>query len=814
MLPNGSCRRIVVFLLSLGGLAAVAVAGPVNPAHRLEDLNVPALAPADILHVPGTSRAILFSRSGEVRELVADRLLDVVIASIPAETSCGAHGVLSATWDPLAPGSVAFVSYTAARNSALSIGQLDLATGAFTEIYTQGFAAACTDIGGGLAFAADGALILGVGDMGQPSRAAQTTSNVGKIYRLGRNGRVPTAPLSPNPLPTLPVYGTGVRDPVRITSVGSDTWFLDAGPSGGQDELNLVVSLGNYGWSSALLSGYQLTTGIEDPHAALPAAGVSGLDAWQGSALGPSIDGSLMVSTRGSGEIMSIRPNLADRAAPTIRSLFVRGAGDPAGFELLRQFPDGFAHVVSSEGRWLRLAPRGGVPDEPAGRESIVPLSVRKRGTEIEIAVERMPGAADVGLYVGNVMTLASSGYSHAGQPPTWHSVDGATSDALVRITAGPTELGSASYILASSRRDCLESGLGSGDAGERPRPVLGCSVDVLGGGTHSVANVDVTVMSMPAAMLNLPRDLAFHPDAQDELWVVNQGSHSVSIFHDAGMPTQWWTNDMGPNGEHFLAQPSALAFGPGTPFFATAHEEDDYTQGPPPGGTPMDFMGPTLWTSDSAVFEGGHLSHYDMLHNSPNAVGIAWDSNNRYWVYDGYHRSLTRYDFSSDHGPGGSDHSDGVIRRFVDGEVGYAPNISSHVIVHPVTGMVYAADTANARIVMLDPTTGIEGAALSPNYDGCSQRVVDGATLTTIVDGSLYGLVAPSGLELSDNMLFVSDNATSRILAFDLSGVLIDYLETGFPAGTLQGMAFDPRDGSLWVVDTLAGRVLRIAAP
>ena len=59
--------------------------------------------------------------------------------------------------------------------------------------------------------------------------------------------------------------------------------------------------------------------------------------------------------------------------------------------------------------------------------------------------------------------------------------------------------------------------------------------------------------------------------------------------------------------------------------------------------------------------------------------------------------------------------------------------------------------------------------------------------------------------------MVFVTDNETSKVLAFDLTGNLLDWLDTELPPGSLMGITFDAR-GRLLVVDALGSRVLMIA--
>lgn len=309
---------------------------------------------------------------------------------------------------------------------------------------------------------------------------------------------------------------------------------------------------------------------------------------------------------------------------------------------------------------------------------------------------------------------------------------------------------------------------------------------------------------------LDAPRDLAFDPRRPDELWIVNQGDSSALVVRGIDSDDQQATRYAAPGNDHFLARPSGIAFSDNGNL-ATIHEEDQLTQGPvSQGGTPADFMGPTLWTAEGTIFDGGHAGHMDMLHNSPNGMGIAAEGENVFWVFDGAHSSLTRYDFVWDHGPGGIDHTDGVIHRYVEGEVKRRPGVPSHLEFDPVDELLYVADTGNRRVAVLDARSGDLGAAYGPNYDGVDQRRCDDAELWTLVQGEDVNLSRPSGLALRDGILYVSDNATGVLFAFDLDGQLLDWVDTGLPSGALMGIEFDDR-GRLHLVDGLAGEVLRL---
>lgn len=334
--------------------------------------------------------------------------------------------------------------------------------------------------------------------------------------------------------------------------------------------------------------------------------------------------------------------------------------------------------------------------------------------------------------------------------------------------------------------------------------------IPVLGDGTHSLDNVVVEVVGSSADALARPTDCEFHPTVPGEMWVTNMNTSSMTIFSGTGTASQTSVNHFDPaSSPHFLAKPSALAFGTGG-MMATAQMEDEVTQ----PTTPWDFMGPTLWTSDSTIFDGGHLTHTDMLHNSPNGAGIAWEADNVYWYYDGEHGAISRYDFQEDHGLAGTDHSDGRIYRTLDGQMGFAPLVAAHMALDHDSMLLYAADPAQGRVVVVNTQTGDLGDVITPNYDSADQFMIDGVQMDQIITGADVTeapMLQPSGLELHDDILFVSDHATGVLYGFSKDGELLDWLDTAQGPDSVMGMCFDA-DGSLYIVDASIDAILRFS--
>ena len=371
----------------------------------------------------------------------------------------------------------------------------------------------------------------------------------------------------------------------------------------------------------------------------------------------------------------------------------------------------------------------------------------------------------------------------------------------------------------------------------EVPEPV---GIAALGGGTHDIDNVDEDKIADDDEGLDVPRDLAFNPQNPGELWVVNRADDSATIFTDVGTDDQESDHRVDPYALHFMEEVSSISFGAATYAksdaltFGTCHESrntynDDY-----PGN---DFMGPSLWSADFDIFATSNEeaieyltdlfgfytdlgSHLDMLHESPLCMGIAWEKDNVYWVFDGLDERIVRYDFAEDHDIGYDDHSDGIISRVQGLNVERVEGIPSHMDVDPDTGLLYIADTGHNRIVVLDTSTGEQGDRLSKLEPGTDHHEFTDVEYAKMIDGDdIDGMDVPSGLEVVDGHLLITDHESGIIFAFELSGEgaegaeaeLVDWVDTGRGGGI---MGIDaPSLDEIWFVDADEDELIRLTA-
>jgi hypothetical protein len=261
-------------------------------------------------------------------------------------------------------------------------------------------------------------------------------------------------------------------------------------------------------------------------------------------------------------------------------------------------------------------------------------------------------------------------------------------------------------------------------------------------------------------------------------------------------------------NSWHFMRRPAAIAWGDGALFASCGESYTDNLESDP---TP--YAGPVLWSSDPSIFgvtptAAQNGTHLDMLHESPYCMGIAHEAANIYWAVNGDAGSLDRYDFHAPHQIGGADHSDGEVYRYITGQLLRVPEVPSHAVYDAKRKLVYVADTGHGRIISVDPSTATDGGAITVYEELQGSGAKDGATVVELVPPGV--LEKPSGLALQGDKLLLTDNATSRIYSFDMTGKQQSVLDTGLPAGSLAGITVGP-DERVYFTDLLTGSVRRI---
>jgi hypothetical protein len=302
---------------------------------------------------------------------------------------------------------------------------------------------------------------------------------------------------------------------------------------------------------------------------------------------------------------------------------------------------------------------------------------------------------------------------------------------------------------------------------------------------------------------LDKPEALAFNPMTPDEMWIANAGDHSLTLLNISSGDTQNFVDDEA----HFLEAVDAISFSDNGTFATCGDTRNDYDGSKPSN----DFMGPVLWPGGVDAFDqfGPDASkvHLDMMHDTPWCMGIAASSGNMYYVFNGVHGTIDWYDFGKPHANGGTNHTDGAKKRFNGMNLKRVAGVPSHLVFDAESGLLYVADTGNARIVRLDTMTGTAKGGTQTWGDEVKVVFETGETMDELV---VDGLTQPSGLLLYRGFLYTSDAATGVLHAYDLDGNEVRQLDSGLGAGVLAGIAAGA-DGGMYVVDRKKNRVLRL---
>lgn len=336
--------------------------------------------------------------------------------------------------------------------------------------------------------------------------------------------------------------------------------------------------------------------------------------------------------------------------------------------------------------------------------------------------------------------------------------------------------------------------------------------------GFYFTNKVTVRQIAGPNDGIRQPVDLEFNESALhgDDLWVVMREAkgNSMSILHHAGSQQQQVTYKKDSRAYHFMWRTMALSFG-GNGAFATAENGQSGD-----GDAQYMFMGPTLWSADTSIFASKYqtsddflASHLDMLHQSPEGLGIAHERGNSYWILDNYYHDLVRYDFRDPHEVGGTDHRDGVIRRYSDVVIGRAQrNRPAHIALDTATNWLYYIDPATNSLHRLDIRSGSYAKNLTMPAES-EEDVAEFSAYTNARVDSLFSIEGTElvGMDIKDGMLIVGDRLHGTIFVYDLRDSLPSLrgtLATG--ATELLGIEIGP-DRHIWFVDRASGTVNRL---
>jgi len=327
---------------------------------------------------------------------------------------------------------------------------------------------------------------------------------------------------------------------------------------------------------------------------------------------------------------------------------------------------------------------------------------------------------------------------------------------------------------------------------------------------------INKKIIATSGNQVQYPSDLDFNKADQNQLWILNKGvtagelGGTTLMITNPGTTVQSFDYRKDGNAWHFMVNPAALAFGDTT--WATAQDHFNANRQELNGA----FCGPTMWPSDLDIYaivgnpasNQVNGSHYDMIHQTPYSSGIAHEVDNTYWVNDGNMGNITKYKFNEAHAPGGHEHENGEVYRHVDVPFTMNPNAPAHMELKG--NWLYYVNPGTKSINRMDITSGTIGKDLSSTANYGEQLAtfveVNNTTWETVVS---TGLVSPSGLDLNDDYLIVSDNATSEIVIYDINTFEeIKRLKTD--ALSIMGIKFDAI-GDIYYVDYLGQKVIKL---
>ena len=231
-------------------------------------------APWALAFVPD-GRIFITEKEGNIRVVVEGELQDAPYLTIEEVAPEGEGGLLGVAVDPNFSINGYFYVYYTYKESNGSLANRVVRwqdagqTAGNLTVILDGIPGNRIHNGGRLKFGPDGKLYVTTGDAASSPLAQDMRSLAGKILRINGDGTIP----ADNPFPGSLVYSYGHRNPQGL-AWHPETGALFATEHGpvGNDEVNLIVAGGNYGWPEV--------GGDETGEGFIPPVLHSGIETW------------------------------------------------------------------------------------------------------------------------------------------------------------------------------------------------------------------------------------------------------------------------------------------------------------------------------------------------------------------------------------------------------------------------------------------------------------------------------------------------------------------------------------------------------
>lgn len=331
---------------------------PLPPGYRLETVLEGLSFPTAVAATPDGRLLITEQTTGRVRVVHDDRLLDEPWLELPVYSVEGVFlqelGLVSIAVDPrFEENRFVYVYYTeedpgGARRTVLArLRDVDGRGTDLTKILTIDFAPEQTHIAGAIAFDADDAILLGVGDHEKPELAPGLDSPVGKVLRVDRDGgALPDNPFLGRDDADPRVYAYGLRNPfgIAVDRRSGRAFFTENRDVIGDAVYELTAGA-DYGWPTHPVALREPLLMYAEP------MGMAGIAFYDGTVL-PAFTGHLFFSTFNGGGALHWSDPEATGFDVLLRDRLI-APGCATGVTV---GPDGFLYCLSyGEGALLRI---------------------------------------------------------------------------------------------------------------------------------------------------------------------------------------------------------------------------------------------------------------------------------------------------------------------------------------------------------------------------------------------------------------------------------------------------------------------------